>query len=407
MSSTLLLIIIFICFISLGLPDGLLGAGWPSIHLELNVPLSFAGYVTMIIAGGTIVSSLLSDKIISKFGTKWIIVISIALTALGLFGFSFSHSYFMLCLFAIPYGLGAGAIDSALNNYVAVNYKPKQMNWLHSFWGVGALTGPYVMGAFLNNGQSWTLGYLTIAIVQSVILILVLSTLKLWDKSSSLSRDEKPSKTPEKKKKTLSFFQVWGLKGAAFLFIGFFAYCSLETTAGLWAASYLTINRGISASLAATFASLFYIGITAGRFASGFVSGRLGDKLLIRIGLGVMLLGAILIIIPSNSITPLIGLVTFGLGCAPIYPALIHETPGNFGKENSQAVIGIQMASAYVGSTFMPPVFGYIAEYVDILYFPYYLLFFLVLLVIMVELLNGVMKKKKSLEEATKVNEVY
>lgn len=395
MHPTLLLIVIFICFISLGLPDGLLGSGWPMMHQSLGVPLSFAGYVTMIIAGGTIVSSLFSAKILARFKTKWVVAASIALTAIGLFGFAFSSSYYMLCLFAIPYGLGAGAIDSALNNYVASNYNPRSMNWLHSFWGVGALTGPYVMGAFLNNGQSWTWGYLTIAIIQSAILILVLSSLRLWDKSASISHGPKDKIIEEKPHKTLSFFDVWGLKGAAFLFIGFFAYCSLESTAGLWASSYLSLNRGISASLSATFASLFYVGITLGRFASGFVSASLGDKRLIRVGLSVMVIGVILIVIPNNAITPLIGLVIFGLGCAPIYPALIHETPINFGKSNSQAVIGIQMASAYVGSTFMPPLFGLLADYVDIVYFPYWLLFFLIILFIMVELLNKTVAKNK------------
>jgi len=376
MVSKIILILIYIAFISLGLPDGLLGAAWPSMYPELGVSVAFAGYLSMIIAGGTIISSLFSSKLIQKIGTGPVVVISIVLTCLGLFGFYMGQEYYVLCLFAVPYGLGAGAIDSALNNYVATHYKARHMSWLHCFWGVGALTGPYIVGAYLLNGASWRYGYFTIALIQSALALILLLTLPLWKKNEKPVKEEKEEQPSPK----VSFRTALSIKGASFVCLAFFAYCALETTCGLWTASYLTLNRSMSADTAALWASLFYIGITSGRFICGFITEKLGDKKLIFIGLSIIFLGIIMLAISQTRVLPLIGLVIIGIGCAPIYPSLIHLTPLKFGKENSQTLIGIEMASAYIGSTFMPPLFGLLADNVDILYFPYWLLFFAVLL---------------------------
>jgi fucose permease len=391
MIKTIILILIYLAFISLGLPDGLLGAAWPSMYPELGVSVSFAGYLSMIIAGGTIISSLFSSKLIQKIGTGPVVVISIVLTCLGLFGFYMGQEYYVLCLFAIPYGLGAGAIDSALNNYVAVHYKARHMSWLHCFWGVGALTGPYIVGAYLLNGASWRYGYFTIALIQSVLALILLCTLPLWKKNETPNLEAKEESEPVKK---VSFHEALSLKGAPFICLAFFAYCALETTCGLWTSSYLTLNRSISADTAALWASLFYIGITGGRFLSGFVTEKLGDKKLIIIGISIIFVGLTLLAIPSTSALPLIGLVIIGLGCAPIYPSLIHLTPLAFGKDNSQTLIGLEMATAYVGSTFMPPLFGLLAEKVDILYFPYWLIFFALLLMVFIFFLFFLSKKQ-------------
>jgi len=389
MLSTILLLLIYVAFISLGLPDGLLGAGWPSMYIALNVPLSFAGYITMIIAGGTIISSLFSSKLIYRIGTGWVTAISIFLTALGLFGFFMSSEYWHLCLWALPYGLGAGAIDSALNNYVAVHYRPKHMSWLHCFWGIGALSGPSIMGGILSGGLSWNYGYLTIAIVQSCLLLIIVATLPLWKKveASSISRDPK---VKDEKIVSLSIGKTLLLPGAIFAFLTLFCYCSMELTMGLWSSSYLHINRGVTSEVAALWGSFYFVGITVGRFLIGFITEKLGDRALIRIGEVLILLGIIVIIIPYGEFTPLVGLLLVGVGSGPIYPSVIHATPARFTPRYSQSVIGVEMASAYVGSTFMPPLFGLIAEKVNISFFPYYILTLALLLVIVSEVLNRI-----------------
>ena len=388
--AVLLILLIYLAFISLGLPDGLLGAAWPSMYQALNVPLSFAGYVTMIIAGGTIISSLSSDRLARRFSTQWILVVSVALTALAIFGFSFSSAYWQLCLWAIPYGLGAGAVDSSLNNYVSLHYKSRQMSWLHSFWGVGATLGPYITSLCLGHSMGWAWGYRIVGFIQIGLVVILLASAPLWainEKVSVISQEEVKSEH-------LGFFRTWGMKGTAFVFLSFFAYCSLESTAGLWSASYFVLNRGLSEERAASWASLLYLGIGVGRFLMGFFANRLGDRRSVRLGLGILLIGLIVLAIPYGEYTPLVGLLLVGFGCAPVYPSLIHETPTSFGKEHSQEVIGIEMATAYVGSTFMPPLFGLLARYIDILYFPYYLLFFYVSLLILSECLNHATKER-------------
>ena len=363
-------------FISLGLPDSLLGAGWPVMHTELGVSVSFMGIISMVISGGTIVSSLLSDKLTHKFGTRTVTVASVLLTVAALFGFSFSGSFSMLIIFAVPYGLGAGAIDAALNNYVALHYKAKHMSWLHCFWGVGAIISPFIMSFALKN-LNWNSGYRIVGFIQLAIALLLLVTLPVW----KINKTESTADT-----KRVGLTAALKIKGVPFLLIGFFAYCAAEATAMYWASTYFTEVKGISGDRAASFAALFYIGITLGRFASGFITERLGDRRMILLGTGILACGIMILLIPVQSyMTAFAAFLVIGFGCAPIYPCIIHSTPANFGAENSGAIIGIQMASAYVGSTFIPPLFGLFGNAVGFSVMPVYLLAFFALMIIMTE----------------------
>lgn len=376
---TLLLLLIYLAFISLGLPDSLLGSAWPVIHQELQVPLSYAGAVTMIISFGTICSSLMSERLTKEFGVNIVTVCSVLLTAIALYGFSTASAFWMLCLWGIPYGLGAGAIDAALNNYVALHYNSRHMSWLHCFWGVGTIISPYIMSYALTTSV-WQNGYRMVSFLQMGITVILFVTLPVW----KVNRKENEQKAGQAA--VIGIGGALKIKGVPQLLLGFFSYCSLESTLLLWSSSYLVGAKGVTAQKAAAFASLFCIGITAGRFLSGFVTERLGDYNLIRIGTGIMLLGCIALILPvKTDVVALGGLVVMGLGCAPVYPSIIHATPDNFGAQNSQAIIGIQMASAYVGSTFMPPVFGLIANHISVSLMPFFVLFFIVLMYIMVK----------------------
>lgn len=386
----MLLAIIYIAFISLGLPDSLLGAAWPVMYGELGVPISYAGIVTMIIAAGTIVSSLLSDWLMRKVGAGVITAVSVFMTAAALFGFSASHSFLLLCLWAVPYGLGAGAVDAALNNYVALHFSSRHMNWLHCFWSVGAAASPYIMSYCLTGGFGWNNGYRSVAVVQTILTAALFLSLPLW------KRRRLEGAEGESAAKALSLPRAVKIKGVPFVLIMFFGYCALEQAAGLWASSYLVQFRGVDTDTAAWSASLFYLGIAAGRFLCGFVAERLGDRRLIRIGILTMIGGVLLIAlpVPYDAFT-LAGLLIVGLGCAPVYPSVIHSTPVNFGKENSQAIIGIQMASAYVGTTFMPPLFGLIAAHIHIGLYPAFLLALAVLMLCMSEKLNRTVAKRQ------------
>lgn len=386
--ASLLLVIIYIAFISLGLPDSLLGSAWPSMYGELNVPVSYAGIVSMIIAGGTIISCMFSDKINRKLGTGLVTSISVAMTAAALIGFSFSHSFWQLCLWGIPYGLGAGSVDAALNNFVALHYKSRHMSWLHSFWGIGATIGPYIMGLYLTRGFKWNSGYQTIGIIQVVLVACLVLSLPLW----KVKTETKGIET--QKHKGLSIKETISIPGTKAVMTAFFCYCALETTAGLWASSYMVLHKGINVETAAKWAALFYFGITLGRLICGFITDKFGDKFMVRAGQGIAAFGAMLLLIPAGDTITLIGLILTGLGCAPVYPCLIHETPTNFGADKSQSIIGMQMASAYVGSTFMPSVFGLIAKYISIRLYPVYLLFFAVLMIVMVERMNRINASK-------------
>lgn len=380
----LLLLIIYLSFISLGLPDALLGAAWPSMYRELHVSISYAGAISMIIAFGTIISSLQSDRLTRKLGTGKVTAISVAMTAVALFGFSTSHSFVALCLWAIPYGLGAGSVDASLNNYVALHYESKHMSWLHCMWGIGAAAGPYIMGYVLTNGRSWNSGYRVISVLQIILTMILFFSLPLWKNRPEIIDDN----GQEVSAKALSLREVIRIPGAKEIMVCFFCYCALEQTAGLWASSYLSLYKGISAETAATFASMFYIGITVGRALSGFVTMKLNDVQMIRLGQVLIAVGILIMFLPFGQTLSLVGLIVIGLGCAPIYPCIIHSTPTHFGADKSQAIIGIQMASAYVGTLLMPPVFGLIANHITVALLPVYLFIILILMFVMHEALT-------------------
>lgn len=399
---SLLLAVIYLAFISLGLPDALLGSGWPTMYTQLQVPFSYAGIISMIISAGTIVSSFFSDRLTRKFGAGLVTAVSVLLTAGALFGFSVSDSFYLLCIMAIPYGLGAGAVDAALNNYVALHYSSRHMSWLHCFWGVGAAASPYIMGFCLGKGLGWSRGYFSVSMIQIVITAILFISLPLWksrtdEKEGGIepkcaeAEQIQTDQTKAAPSKALSFREILRIKGAPYILITFFAYSAMETTTGLWASSYLVQYLLMEPEKAAKFASFFYLGITVGRFLCGFVADRMGDKALIRLGGGIVGAGILLVLIPFPVTTPaLLGLVIIGFGCAPVYPAIIHSTPFYFGKENSQALIGIQMACAYVGSTFMPPLLGTLAARIGIWLYPVFLLVFEVLMVLTSEKLNRI-----------------
>ena len=395
----LLLAIIYLAFISLGLPDSLLGSAWPTMYQQFGVPISYAGIISMIISAGTIVSSLQSDRLTKKLGTGKVTAISVAATAVALFGFSFSHSFWALCLWAIPYGLGAGSVDASLNNYVALHYESRHMSWLHCMWGVGATAGPYIMGIALSMGQGWNMGYRYIGIIQVVLTAVLVFSLPLWKGRKSPienlqnaemeqlleNASEKADTTAEM---ALSLREILKIAGAKEVMLCFFCYCALEQTAGLWASSYLTLHKGVSSETAAIFASLFYIGITVGRAISGFITMKLNDTQMVRLGQSIIVLGIMAMVLPGSNVLALAGLILIGLGCAPIYPCVIHSTPAHFGADKSQAIIGVQMAFAYIGILAMPPLFGVLASRISVALLPCYLFAILVVMVIMHELLT-------------------
>lgn len=385
----LLLAIIYLAFISLGLPDSLLGSAWPTMYQQFGVPISYAGIISMIISAGTIVSSLQSDRLTKKLGTGKVTAISVAATAVALFGFSFSHSFWALCLWAIPYGLGAGSVDASLNNYVALHYKSRHMSWLHCMWGVGATTGPYIMGIALSAGHGWNMGYRYIGIIQVILTSVLIFSLPLWKgRTEETEVEELQTDQAENGKKVLSVREILKISGAREVMLCFFCYCALEQTTGLWASSYLSLHKGIPAETAAAFASLFFIGITVGRAISGFVTMKLNDIQMIRLGQGIIVAGIVAMILPGSNILAMAGLVLIGLGCAPIYPCVIHSTPAHFGADKSQAIIGVQMAFAYIGTMLMPPLFGMIARGISVALLPFYLFAILVVMIIMHELLT-------------------
>lgn len=385
----LLLAIIYLAFISLGLPDSLLGSAWPTMYIQFDVPISYAGIISMIISAGTIVSSLQSDRLTKKLGTGKVTAISVAATAVALFGFSFSHSFWALCLWAIPYGLGAGSVDASLNNYVALHYESRHMSWLHCMWGVGATAGPYIMGIALSMGQGWNMGYRYIGIIQVILTSVLIFSLPLWKGRTEETEVEELQTDPaENGKKVLSVREILKISGAREVMLCFFCYCALEQTAGLWASSYLTLHKGVSSEMAAIFASLFYIGITVGRAISGFITMKLNDIQMIRLGQGIIVAGIVAMILPGSNILAMAGLVLIGLGCAPIYPCVIHSTPAHFGADKSQAIIGVQMAFAYIGILAMPPLFGVLASRISVALLPFYLFTILVVMIIMHELLT-------------------
>lgn len=383
---SVLLPIIYIAFISLGLPDALLGAAWPTIYAQFDVPVSYAGIVSAVISCCTVVSSLMSDKLTSRYGAGKVTAISVAMTAFALLGFSVSGSFWVLCLFAIPYGLGAGSVDAALNNYVALHYASRHMSWLHCMWGVGTTIGPFIMGLALSGGHMWNIGYRYVGLIQVVISAVVFLSLPLWKSA------ERATDTSEHEPVPLR--EVFKIPGAREVMLSFLCYCAYEQTAILWGSSYLVGTAGIDAELAATLGSLFCIGITIGRGISGFITFKLNDTAMIRLGEILSALGAILMLLPLGAWSKMAGLMVLGLGCAPIYPSTIHSTPAHFGAERSQAIIGVQMASAYVGTTLMPPIFGLIANHISIKLMPVFILVLIITGMYMYERLERISRQK-------------
>lgn len=377
---SLLLALIYVSFISLGLPDSLLGSAWPQMQESLGVSLSLGGVISFLITASTILSSLMSHRVIQRFGTGCVTMCSVAMTAIALFGFSLSDSFFALCLWAIPYGLGAGSVDAALNSFVALHCKAKHMSWLHCFWGIGATGGPYIMGLCLSRGMGWQAGYRTISFLQMALTLILLLSLPLWKKQElPLSGGEtvRPQ-TPQWGK----LLKRPGVKAAL---TAFFFYSALELTTGLWGSSYMVAVRGISAETAAKWISLFYLGITAGRFFSGFLTLRFSDDAMVRLGEGTAIVGIVLMLLPLHNLFLCLGLILTGLGCAPIYPSLLHATPQRFGPALSQSLMGTQMAISYLGSTTMPPVSGFLSEKISMGLYPVLLLVFALCMTILTE----------------------
>ena len=381
--TSLLLPLIYLSFISLGLPDALLGSAWPSMYTELNVPLSSAGLISMIIAAGTVVSSLMSERMTRRFGPGKGTAFSVGLTAVSLGGFALSSSYWQLCLLAVPYGLGAGSVDACLNNFVALHYASRHMSWLHCMWGIGASVGPHIMGRAITAGQSWHAGYGYIAVLQIVLTFVLLMSLPKWKQPTDSGAQSRPMEP-------VTLRQALFIRGVREVLTCFFCYCALEQTAGLWASSYLVLKNGLPAEKAASLAALYYMGLTVGRALSGFLTLRLDDRAMVRTGFVLILLGVVCV--PLGGGATLAGLVILGLGSAPIYPCLIHSTPGFFGAGNSQAIIGMQMASAYVGTCLMPPLFGLIAQTVSVALYPLFLSVFLAVMFISFEKLMKLYK---------------
>ena len=390
MVSTALLMMIYLSFISLGLPDSMLGSAWPAMNVSLNAPLWSAGLVQMLISFCTIISSLNSAKLIRRFGTGKLTAISVATTALALLGFSLAKNYAFLLLMAVPLGLGAGAVDAGLNNYVALHCEAKHMSWLHCFWGVGTIIGPMILSAVLRVGGSWATGYRAVGLIQCAVSALLFATLGMW-KRGNIQQEEYGAKA-------LSVWEVLSLPGAKAGMVTFLCYCAVESTLGLWGATYISQVRGVDEATAASFGAMFYIGITVGRAISGFMAMKLLPKQMVRVGQALLALGCIFMMIPAGSTLSGIGLVVCGLGCAPIYPNIIQDTPVNYGTENSQAAIGVQMAFAYVGSTFLPSIFGALAGVGGYGLLPYFAISICVLMAVLFGM------QKKIVETKVKTN---
>lgn len=394
--TTILLIIIYLAFISLGLPDSLLGAAWPVMQTDLGAPLETAGLLSMTIAGGTILSSLVSGKVLKRFGTGKVTAVSVLMTAGALLGFQFAPSVVWFMVFAIPLGLGAGAVDAGLNDYVSLHYKAHHMSWLHCFWGVGATLGPIIMAQFISGQGSWRNGYFTIAAIQFGLVILLFLTLPLWNKVKNNSPqtvqiEEPQSVTLEEDAKEVKPLQKKGVKLAlaSFLF-----YCGVEATVGLWGSSFLVNIKGLSAATAAHWVSMYYGGITIGRLVTGFITFKMTNRNLIRMGQIIALTGAVILFLPLPTTFSLVGFIIVGLGLAPIFPCMLHETPARFGKKHSQTIMGYQMAVAYVGTTFLPPLLGYIASQSTIGIFPIAMVLFVAVMLLSSEKLNSLLNKK-------------
>jgi len=367
--ATILLVIIYLAFISLGLPDSLLGAAWPVAYADLGASVSYAGLISIFITVGTVISSLVSVRVIRRFGTGPVTAACVLLTASALLGISYADRFVALCLLAVPLGLGGGAIDAALNNYVALHYKASHMSFLHSFWGVGATVGPLIISYYLAHGSNWRGGYHTVSLIQFSLAAVMLASLPLWKRVPHAAAEDEAGEPIVIDNRT-----AIRARGALAAVLSFFFYCAGETTTGLWAATYFVGVRGVEPSVAARWGSLFFFGIMGGRMLSGFLAMRVREKTLVRWGIAIAAAGTLTLALPLPAPFPLLGLLLYGLGCAPVFPNLIHITPKRFGAAHSQAIIGLQMAAAYMGSTLMPPLIGWIGQKAGFTLLPYYLL---------------------------------
>lgn len=423
--ATLFLIVIYLAFISLGIPDSMLGAAWPVMHGDIGAPFGSAGLLSIVASGGTIVSSLASGRLIQRLGTGVVTLISCCLTAGALLGFAFVPTLAWLIVLCIPLGLGAGAVDSGLNHFVAANYKAHHMSWLHCFWGVGATAGPIIMSHYISSEGSWRSGYTAVAVIQFTLVLILLFTLPLWKKVAELRQTERlaeqsqpnqgtsydpatmgqgtedtsaavsqleldheqgdaegktTASSASKTETTAARGSLFRIPGVRFTLLTFFFYCGVETTVGLWGASFLVGSRQIEPGLAAGWISLYFAGITIGRLITGFLTLRVTNRMLILLGQVCSAVGALLLILPLPGVLLMMGLILIGIGLAPIFPGLLHETPARFGTENSARLMGYQLAMAYTGITLLPPLFGLVASYIHIGWFPFVIMAFILIM---------------------------
>lgn len=378
--ATLLLIVIYLSFIGLGLPDSLLGTAWPEIYVQLNVPVSFEAIGNAVITMGTIISSLNAARLIQKLGTLRIVIISTLLTACAIVGYGLVPNFYCLLLLGIPMGIGAGAIDTALNNYLAIHYKASHMNWLHCFWGIGAMAGPIVMSALIKKDLGWRYGFFAIGAAQIIIVIILLISIPVWKVQEDKSAEEETI--------VMKFFDLIKVKGVKLATLTFLCYCATEYTIVCWGSTYLVKNRGVTSAVAASLISMYYLGITTGRILCGFIAMKVNNRTLIKCGLLTVLLGAVILMLPLPKIGALIGLAFVGFGCAPVFPGMISETPKRFGKSMSQAVIGIEMTAAYTGVLILPILFGFLAAYISMSLIPFFLMILVITMLISTTMLN-------------------
>ena len=384
---TVLLIIIFISFIGVGLPDSILGTAWPSIYREFDLPVSLAGYITATVSACTIISSLLSSKVINRFGTGVVTAVSTILTVVALFGFAFSGNAIFFFVMAIPLGLGAGSIDTALNNFIALHYSATKMNFLHCFYGLGIAASPYIMSYALGNDNNWRKGYILVAVIQSVIALIAILSLPLWKK---VERQEKKADNVVKVLKLSDLIKMPAVRLSCY---AFFSSCALELTAGSWSSTYFVNTKGVIPDKAAQITMLFYVGLAFGRFLSGVLAKKLSRWQIIGISTGVLFGAIIMFILPVSIMATSIALFFIGLGIGPIFPNLTHLTPENFGRDISQSVMGVQQASAYIGIMIMPWLFGTLAQICSTKIFPCYLFIMFMVYMTTLVMLNRKVKR--------------
>jgi fucose permease len=387
---TLLLIIIYLAFISLGLPDSILGTTWPVMRGEMGLPLDAAGFVSIVITVGSVISGLLSGKINKFLGTGKVVFFSCFMTGAALLSISFIPKFYWLVILAVPLGFGAGSVDASLNNYVALHFKAHHMNWLHSFWGLGATIGPIIVSGFLSAEGGWRTSYRVISFIQLTLAIILFITLPLWKKVNH-SKKEQFNTDNTLKSRNQNKKHVLMINGVIYAMGVFLFYCGVEMSVGLWGSSYLIQIKLLKPETAAFFVALYYLGITMGRVISGFFSFKLTNKQLIKIGVIISILAMLLMFIPLGKGFIIIPMVLLGLGLSPIFPAMVHETPVHFGEQNSQTIIGYQMSAAYFGSSIIPPAVGFILNHTSLRLFPFCILFsMLVVIICYIKLKNNI-----------------